>query len=59
MYVLVCLREHPTDALEDRRFQSGEATKAQNVGLPIQTISCFVIKDGHIVPRGGVGELGT
>ncbi|KAF9033277.1 acetyl-CoA synthetase-like protein [Hymenopellis radicata] len=40
-----------------RRFQPGEKTKAQNVGLPIQTVSCAAIKDGRIVPRGAVGEL--
>ncbi|KIY67738.1 putative peptide synthetase [Cylindrobasidium torrendii FP15055 ss-10] len=40
-----------------RRFEPEEATKAQNVGLPLETISCFVIKDGRVVPRGGVGEL--
>ncbi|KAF9077098.1 hypothetical protein BDP27DRAFT_1414219 [Rhodocollybia butyracea] len=40
-----------------RRFEPDEATKAQNVGSPIQTVSCFAMKGGRIVPRGAVGEL--
>nr|Q52US9.1 RecName: Full=Nonribosomal peptide synthase fso1; AltName: Full=Ferrichrome A biosynthesis cluster protein fso1; AltName: Full=Ferrichrome A synthetase [Omphalotus olearius]AAX49356.1 putative peptide synthetase [Omphalotus olearius] len=40
-----------------RRFTPNDSTKAHNVGLPIQTVSCFAMKEGRIVPRGAVGEL--
>ncbi|KIK50220.1 hypothetical protein GYMLUDRAFT_51337, partial [Collybiopsis luxurians FD-317 M1] len=39
-----------------RRFEPNEVTKAHNVGLPLQTVSCFAMHKGNIVPRGGVGE---
>ncbi|KAK0434815.1 putative peptide synthetase [Armillaria borealis] len=42
-----------------RRFQPNEATKAQNVGLPIPTISCFAVQNERVLLRGAVGELGT
>ncbi|KIK54505.1 hypothetical protein GYMLUDRAFT_249438 [Collybiopsis luxurians FD-317 M1] len=41
-----------------RRFEPNEVTKAHNVGLPLQTVSCFAMHKGNIVPRGAVGELG-
>ncbi|KAK0209228.1 putative peptide synthetase [Desarmillaria ectypa] len=40
-----------------RRFQPNETTKAQNIGLPIPTISCFAIQDERVLLRGAVGEL--
>ncbi|KIK69417.1 hypothetical protein GYMLUDRAFT_152778 [Collybiopsis luxurians FD-317 M1] len=40
-----------------RRFEPNEVTKAHNVGLPLQTVSCFAMHKGNIVPRGAVGEL--
>ncbi|KAK0185195.1 putative peptide synthetase [Armillaria mellea] len=40
-----------------RRFQPNEATKAQNVGLPIPTISCFAVQNERVLLRGAVGEL--
>lgn len=42
----------------DRRFQPNEATKAQNVGLPIPTIRCFAVQNERVLLRGAVGELG-
>jgi hypothetical protein len=41
-----------------RQFRPGDSVKAQNVGLPLQTVSAFVMKHGQIIPRGAVGELG-
>lgn len=40
-----------------RRFTPNEVTKAHNVGLPLSTVSCFVIQDDRILLRGAVGEL--
>ncbi|KAL1744044.1 putative peptide synthetase [Schizophyllum fasciatum] len=40
-----------------RRWEPQEATKAHNVGFPIQTVSCFAVKDDLVLPRGAVGEL--
>ena len=41
-----------------RRWQPQEATKAHNVGFPIQTVSCYAVKEDLVLPRGAVGELG-
>ncbi|KAL1728701.1 putative peptide synthetase [Schizophyllum commune] len=40
-----------------RRWQPQEATKAHNVGFPIQTVSCYAVKEDLVLPRGAVGEL--
>lgn len=40
-----------------RRFTPNEVTKAHNVGLPLSTISCFVVQDDRVLLRGAVGEL--
>jgi hypothetical protein len=41
-----------------RIWRFGEATKAHNVGLPLPTISQFVVKGNQVLPRGAAGELG-
>ncbi|TIB70322.1 acetyl-CoA synthetase-like protein [Wallemia mellicola] len=40
-----------------RRFTPNEITKAHNVGLPLSTISCYVVSDDRVLLRGAVGEL--
>lgn len=42
-----------------RTWTPGEGTKAHNVGRPLQTISCFAVKEGRVLPRGAAGELGA
>ena len=40
-----------------RHVQPHEATQSSNIGYPLQSVTLWIINQGKIVIRGGVGEL--